>query len=555
MKLPRIRRKSGWSGALAAFAVLCFFPDRALAQSETFYLDRVQVAGAPRDGFGIWRPEIGKSQVFGQLAAGYSKNPLRAENIAKDSAQANALKGSPLASQLTGYFTLGIEVMEKASLELTFPLVIYQNGYRTDNAAAGLYQAVNIVSPALSDLRMDGRMLIFESDSKVFRAGVRAAVFLPSGNETSFAGDSGAWSNLSFSGEVALHPLVVVANGGISLRPEARLNDLSAGSELTYGLGVYLPLLQQKLRLGVEFFGSAGQGTPPVEWSVSSRYWFGQKRSAWLGFGAGTRLTSGYAPDVRVFAQIGGAFSLEEERAPISRPVPERQAAIVADIDDDSVMDIKDACPTEPEDGVHAGDGCPEPSDRDRDGLVDERDACPNAPEDKDGLKDADGCPETDADEDGFADTADKCPLEPGVHSDDSEKEGCPRFIRVVFKEVKLLTQIEFRSGEAIILPSSFPILDEVVATIRTNTDIILIRVEGHTDNKGSAVFNERLSKSRAQAVRDYLVNQGKIKPARVDFKGYGPARPIADNATPEGQAKNRRVELHIIREVGEEQK
>lgn len=555
MDLYRIRKKMGWSGTVAAFAAMSLAPTRASAQSETFYLDRIQVAGAPGDGFGVWRPDIGPSRMFGQFALGYAKNPLRAENIAKDAEQANALKGPPLTSQLTAYFTLGIEVMEKASLELTFPLVMYQRGYRTDNSAAGLYQAVNIVSPAPSDLRLDGRMLIFESGSKAFRAGVRAAVFLPSGNETSFTGDSGAWANLSLSGEAALHPFVVVANGGISLRPEARLNSLRTGSELTFGLGLYLPVLHQKLRLGAEFFGSAGQGTPPLEWSINTRYSFGRQRSTWVGLGAGTRLTAGYAPDARVFAQIGGVFSFKSEPTPISRPVPERQATVVADMDDDGVPDIKDACPMEPEDGVHAGDGCPEPADRDRDGIVDERDACPNEPEDKDGLKDTDGCPEVDADEDGFVDTADKCPLEPGVHHDDPAKEGCPRFIRVVSKEVELLTQVEFRSGEATILSNSFPVLDEVVATLRTNPDILLIRVEGYTDNKGSVAFNERLSQARAQAVRNYLVNQGKIDSKRVTFKGYGPARPIADNDTPEGQAKNRRVELHIVREVEEEEK
>ncbi|KAF0192945.1 MAG: OmpA-OmpF porin OOP family [Gammaproteobacteria bacterium] len=72
------------------------------------------------------------------------------------------------------------------------------------------------------------------------------------------------------------------------------------------------------------------------------------------------------------------------------------------------------------------------------------------------------------------------------------------------------------------------------------------IEVAGHTDNAGSAQHNMRLSRQRAEAVRLYLVSQG-VDAGRILAKGYGPANPVTSNATAEGRAENRRVELRII--------
>jgi len=70
--------------------------------------------------------------------------------------------------------------------------------------------------------------------------------------------------------------------------------------------------------------------------------------------------------------------------------------------------------------------------------------------------------------------------------------------------------------------------------------------IEGHTDNVGSKANNQILSESRAYALRQYFVDKG-IDPARLTFKGYGETRPRDTNTTPEGRAKNRRVEIRYI--------
>lgn len=72
------------------------------------------------------------------------------------------------------------------------------------------------------------------------------------------------------------------------------------------------------------------------------------------------------------------------------------------------------------------------------------------------------------------------------------------------------------------------------------------ILVEGHTDSTGSDAYNLTLSKNRAQAVTNFLINEG-ISPGRIDTKWYGESQPKYDNSTVEGRAKNRRVELAIV--------
>lgn len=534
-------------------AALLLAPAATRAQATTFYLDRLQVAGAPGDGLGVWRPEIGPSRLFGQIAFGYAHNPLRVNNIADTAARGDALSGAPVSDQLTTYFTFGAEILERASVSASFPLIVFQQGHPTDASARGLHDAVAIADVAPSDLRLDGRVVLIESDQETFRLGFRGALFLPTGDELSYAGDAAAWGNVGASAELDFTKVSVALNLGISIRPDVRFNDLRVGSEVTYGIAAYVPFAAGRLRLGAEISGSKGLlsqtggavDATPLEGSVNARFFGDQSRSTWIGLGGGARLTSGYAPDARVVALFGGAFAFSEpppEPKPAPPPLPE------PDADKDGIGDIVDTCPGEAEDQVNPEDGCPEPADRDNDGIITTADKCPDDPEDKDGIDDADGCPELDADADNVPDNDDKCPKEPGVRGDDPAKRGCPQFIHRANAEVELVQQLEFELGKSTIVKSSYPILDEIAGLLRTNPEIKLVAIDGHTDNQGVTDFNQKLSQARASAVRDYLIKHG-IAGERLVATGYGSSKPLATNDTPEGRAKNRRVEFHIVKQ------
>jgi outer membrane protein OmpA-like peptidoglycan-associated protein len=109
---------------------------------------------------------------------------------------------------------------------------------------------------------------------------------------------------------------------------------------------------------------------------------------------------------------------------------------------------------------------------------------------------------------------------------------------------------IHFEFDKAVIRPISFRILDAVVDIMKQNPDIRKVRVEGHCDAKGSDAYNIKLSQRRSNAVRDYLIAHG-IEADRLVAVGYGESRPVADNGTAEGRARNRRVEFTILEQEG----
>ena len=106
-----------------------------------------------------------------------------------------------------------------------------------------------------------------------------------------------------------------------------------------------------------------------------------------------------------------------------------------------------------------------------------------------------------------------------------------------------ILDKIYFETNKAIIKPVSYPILDAVAATMNGNPDILLLEVQGHTDERNTNEYNLKLSQDRANAVKQYLVGQG-IDASRLESAGFGDTKPAAPNTTPEGRSQNRRVEL-----------
>lgn len=143
-----------------------------------------------------------------------------------------------------------------------------------------------------------------------------------------------------------------------------------------------------------------------------------------------------------------------------------------------------------------------------------------------------------------------------GKHLDEQEKrlranmqreiaDGNVALTRTEDREAMVLSMngtLLFDSGKSSLKPSAYPVLDRLIAGWQQNPDVS-VAINGHTDNVGSLSFNRDLSLRRANTVAAYLVNHG-IPYERLYIRGAGELAPIADNNSPAGRAKNRRVDL-----------
>lgn len=224
---------------------------------------------------------------------------------------------------------------------------------------------------------------------------------------------------------------------------------------------------------------------------------------------------------------------------PAGMKVDARGCPIPIDSDGDGITDDKDACPGTPVGQKVDVRGCPLPIDSDSDGVTDDKDACPGTPL---GQKvDARGCPlPVDSDGDGVPDNLDKCPGT--IAGQKVDAVGCPELFEAGKAKVTL-QGVTFLSGRAILTPNAKAILNGVAASLAANPGI-RVEIGGYTDNTGARAHNIILSRARANAVATYLIQKG-VSASQLTARGYGPADPVASNATAEGRSENRRVELH----------
>lgn len=205
------------------------------------------------------------------------------------------------------------------------------------------------------------------------------------------------------------------------------------------------------------------------------------------------------------------------------------------DTDGDGIDDTKDDCPNEA--GSLENNGCP---DTDGDGLIDKEDDCP----DEAGPSANNGCPWPDTDGDGVLDKDDQCPNVAGT----TKNNGCPEVTEVVQNELNDYAKtINFDTGKSTITSDSEEALSAILAILDQYPNA-RFKVEGHTDSVGSEKSNKKLSDERAASVKSYLTANG-VSLNRLESEGYGEEKPIADNSTKAGRAKNRRVEINLIKD------
>ncbi len=386
---------------------------------------------------------------------------------------------------------------------------------------------------------------------------------------------------------------------------------IANGMSFPFGLGVSYDLVPQKFELIGEIFGQyapEADNYQPLEALGGAKFYLAQ--NSFLSIGAGRGLLPGVAgsPDWRGYLGIVFEPNVgDRDRDGLKDDVdlcpddPEdyddfqdTDGCPEPDNDLDLILDVEDDCPNTPEDrdGIEDEDGCPESEPLDRDGdrildqdddcpddpedydqfkdndgcpdldndgdkILDVDDLCPDDPEDYDAFEDGDGCPDPDNDEDRILDVDDECPMIDGEKAEDTmeiyntvkDDDGCPDRgpVSTTEGEIVTLEKIHFEYNSAVIKEQSFDILHAIAMTIDTNPHLELIEVQGHTDERGTRMYNQDLSQRRAESVVAFLKKDG-IDENRLLAIGYGEDEPKMQGHNEKSWAANRRVEF-IIRE------
>jgi len=412
----------------------------------------------------------------------------------------------------------------------------------------------NGTETGLGDLGLDGKVVLLD---KAVSLGVGGRLYLPTATVETALGSPNVGYEVSAIASADVGPVLLAANLGTRGGPPAELENIALDDAFLVRLGAALRL-SPVVDTALEFNGQIPYSAPlsnidgsPLEalGSLSLR----PRRSDWVvRAGAGTGITTGIgSPDYRFVLGVGF----------------EPRGEIRAD----------DVCPEVAE--------CPPVADR-----------CPDEEEDVDGFEDDDGCYDPTIVEVLVVEEGSGDPIEVARIVVESDKErisgttpftepvdaeqvtiqarargyssasvryavqgGPPKQVviplrkldppepEVTAERIDLKDTIEFETASSVIKAESFELLDEAVAILEDYPEIEILRIEGHTDRHGGDESNLRLSRRRADAVRQYFIHAG-IAESRLESVGYGEARPVDPRPTPEADAKNRRVDFFVQR-------
>ena len=460
---------------------------------------------------------------------------------------------------------------------------------------------------ALGDLRVGLDIRLLGENRGPFSLAVGAQGWIPTGDKANYTSDGEfrVAPRLLLAGEVG--SFVWAARGSYIYRAhEGNYAGQPIGSEFGYAASAGFRLGEKgEFVVGPEVFGStvvqSGDSsfkeafqnvkTSPLEGILGAHYTGGDIR---VGLGAGMGINRGYgSPEFRALGNLewqpaiadavkavdsdNDGIADDKDACPTVAGVASedpKKHGCPADTDGDGITDDKDACPAVP--GVASEDpaknGCP--SDKDGDGIFDDKDACIDVAgiasddpkkngcpgdKDNDGVLDTEdkcpevpgpaslqGCPDPDRDKDGIQNEKDACPDAAGAADPDPKRNGCPK-ARKEGSKIIIIDQVKFKTGSSAIekTKDSTDVLEAIAKVLKDNPDVKHMLIEGHTDNKGNAAANMKLSQGRAESVLKWLTAKGFDK-SMFRAKGHGQDKPIADNGTDEGRRQNRRVEFTV---------
>jgi len=472
------------------------------------------------------------------FSANYQYRPLTIRDLATGDSVRDIVRHQAVMNLLGSY-----RFLDWLSVGVDLPVVLFQDG-------PGFVGSDKPGTFGIGDLRILPKVRIVEAGNGRFSIAFIPGFTAPTGGLVDpFMGRK----NFTFIPELAFdlsfERFGIAVDASYLLTENEKVLDLDLNDELRFKGGVWFNAWPKKMDLIVEVATATPAAHPfsnvresPLEGVVGARVH--ATKGLDVNFGGGMGFNKGYAtPDFRALVGLMWTHVKEppkdsdqdtvidsEDRCP-DKPGPVELHGC-PDTDKDGIPDIDDNCPTVP--GLAQFQGCP---DTDKDGIPDNKDRCPNDA----GPEKYEGCPDRDGD--GIIDIEDKCPDVPGP----KEYAGCPPpRVEVTKEKIVIREKVFFEFDKAKVKSESFSLLQEVAKVLNENPGIKLVRVEGHTDNKGKRAYNVRLSQKRAEAVRTILIKNG-VAPERLTAKGFADTVPIASNDTDEGRSINRRVEFIIV--------
>ena len=398
--------------------------------------------------------------------------------------------------QFWGWAQASLPLFDRVLLDVAAPVSLFQTGSQP------YPDLPKVTAAALGDLRVGARVELLRREAYALAAA--ADVWFATGSVPAFASDAALRlePKLVISGERG--PVVWSGGLGYHYRPERDVSFTVMKSAVTFTAGGAWRF--GEFRVGPELYGRLAPGgskSSPFE-ALLGGHW---SRGSWdTGVGLGTAFDQapGAAP-FRAVARVTWLPNRGEAALAAARAAAEREAAAKA---------------------------AAEKAEADR--LAAEQAALAQAAAAKSAAEQAEA--------DRLA--AEQAALAQAAAARAAAEQS--KLITLTKEKIEIREAIQFETNKDVIRPESEPVLAAVANVLKTHPEIVMVRIEGYTDSLGPEDYNLQLSQKRAVAVWSWMVEKGGIEAARLQAKGFGQTRPIADNATPEGRARNRRVEFNL---------
>jgi len=468
-----------------------------------FDLNQFRPSELTTDGFAVSQPDGQGHLRFGvQIYFDFARDPME---LQVTNGPIPDQRMSLVYSQLTGHLVWSLGLWERLVIFMDLPYTFMLNDNLNDSQLSFLDSiGQNVLVPrgrGLGDLYVGARGVLYGTREDVFQIAAQATLTTntasasrPQQNylgEPSQSPNIGGWFEALANFNAGGY-IRIPLNVGYKTNFQQDVPSLGVGNQLTFGVAVQALLGQDRFMLTVETFGRT---------SADRTNGFGGIQESPVEILGGFKFLhpKGFATGFAGTGGVTAGYGNPDWRliGMIGYTMPGKQSP----------------AETEPE---------PEPE------------------------------PEPDTDGDGILDLDDACPNEPGP----PENDGCPVEQQVVIESsrIEIIDKIYFDFDSARLQERSYVVLDGIAEVLADHPEIVNVRVEGHTDARGPAEYNMKLSQRRAASVVRYLVQRGGVSKDRVVAQGFGETEPLVPDAqTDEEHARNRRVEFHTTEEEAAE--